>query len=236
VLREPDPLVLLRRALVLRGDFAVAVERLAAALLPEDADPVDFARLELDFFAALARDAVGRDAVARDEPERAPLDLARDELLRPLVDLRVLPDLAPPPVPTTDSTSADHLPDMIRCAASATASAISDPSFVALEATLLAACCALSAASSPASRIARRAFGLALIAAAAAAKPAASISLLIAALASLSTVLLPELELEPERDDVDDLGFDVEELFLVDFAIASLPPGERHFRAVTVPE
>jgi hypothetical protein len=218
VLREPDPLVLLRRALVLRGDFAVAVERLAAALLPEDADPVDFARLELDFFAALARDAVGRDAVARDERERGPLDLARDELLRPLVDL--LPDLAPPPVPTTDSTSADHLPDMIRCAASATASAISDPSFVALEATLLAACCALSAASSPASRIARRAFGLALIAAAAAAKPAASISLLIAALASLSTVLLPELELEPERDDVDDLGVDLEELFLVDFAIA----------------
>jgi hypothetical protein len=58
--------------------------------------------------------------------------------------------------------------------------------------------------------------------------------LLIAALASLSTVLLFELELE--RDDVDELGFDLEELFLVDFAIASLPPGERHFRPVTVPE
>src|SRR6185437_3260542 len=145
-------------------------------------------------------------------------------------------DLAPPPVPTTDSTSALHLPDMMRCAASATASAINDPSLVALEATLLSACWAVSAASSPASRIARRAFGLALIAAAAAARPAASISLLIAALASLSTVLLFELELEPERDDVDELGFDLEELFLVDFAIASLPPGERHFRPVTVPE
>jgi hypothetical protein len=232
VVRERDPLVLLRRVLVLRGDFAAAVERGAAALLPDDlraaeeradADD-DFARLELDFFVALGRDAA----------ERARLDFARDEVLRPLVERRVLPDLAPPLAPTTDSTSAVHLPDMIRCAASATASAISDPSLVALEATLLAACCAVSAASRPASRIARRALGLALIAAAAAARPAASISLLIAALASLSTVLLFELELE--RDDVDELGFDLEELFLVDFAIASLPPGERHFRAVTVPE
>lgn len=86
--------------------------------------------------------------------------------------------------------AASHLPDMTRCAASATASAINAPSFVALAATLLAACCAVSAASRPASRIAFRAFGLALIAAAAAASPAASISLLIAALAILSTVLL----------------------------------------------
>jgi hypothetical protein len=69
----------------------------------------------------------------------------------------------------------------------------------------------VSAASSPASRIARRAFGLALIAAAAAASPAASISLLIAALASLSTVSFPELEEEPE------------ELLREDLAIASLP-------------
>jgi hypothetical protein len=84
------------------------------------------------------------------------------------------------------------LPDITRCAASATASAISEPSFVALAIMLLAACDALSAASRPASRIARRALGLALIAAAAAARPAASISLLIAALASLSTVSLPD--------------------------------------------
>jgi hypothetical protein len=62
---------------------------------------------------------------------------------------------------------------------------------------------AVSAASSPASRIARRAFGLALIAAAAAARPAASISLLIAALANLSTVSLPEEEPEePLREDL----------------------------------
>jgi hypothetical protein len=67
----------------------------------------------------------------------------------------------------------------------------------------------VSAASSPASRIARRALGLALIAAAAAARPAASISLLIAALASLSTVSL--LEDDPE------------ELFRADLAIDSSP-------------
>jgi hypothetical protein len=98
------------------------------------------------------------------------------------------------------------LPDITRCAASATASAISEPSFVALAIMLLAACDALSAASRPASRIARRALGLALIAAAAAARPAANISLLIAALASLSTVSLP--------DDV------LEELLRADLAIA----------------
>jgi len=51
--------------------------------------------------------------------------------------------------------------------------------------------------------------GLALIAAAAAARPAASISLLIAALASLSTVALPEEE--------------PEELLRADFAIVSSP-------------
>jgi hypothetical protein len=79
---------------------------------------------------------------------------------------------------------------------------------VALFITLLAALDAVSAASRPASRILRRADGLALIAAAAAASPAASISLLIAALAILSTVLEAE---------------DLEELFLADFAIAYLP-------------
>jgi hypothetical protein len=57
----------------------------------------------------------------------------------------------------------------------------------------------------------RRAAGLALIAAAAAARPAASISLLIAALASLSTVSLPE--------DFEDLV----EVFLAGLAIALSP-------------
>ena len=105
-----------------------------------------------------------------------------------------------------------HLPDMTRCAASATASAISEPSLVALAIMLLAALDAVSAASSPASRMARRALGLALIAAAAAARPAASISLLIAALAILSTVSLPD------EDD------ELEEHLRADLAIGYIPP------------
>jgi len=105
---------------------------------------------------------------------------------------------------------------MTRCAASATASAISEPSFVALAIMFVAAWEAVSAASRPASRIARRAFGLALIAAAAAANPAASISLLIAPLASLSTVLFPEPDEELEED--------LEDVLRADFAIFCLPP------------
>ncbi|HKS19683.1 MAG TPA: hypothetical protein VJS63_10815, partial [Bradyrhizobium sp.] len=111
------------------------------------------------------------------------------------VDLRAAPPVEAARCGVAPS-SAVHLPDITRCAASATASAISDPSLVALAIMLVAACDAVSAASRPASRIARRAFGLALIAAAAAANPAASISLLIAALASLSTVSLPEVFFE----------------------------------------
>jgi hypothetical protein len=107
---------------------------------------------------------------------RAPVERGRLELADPLEEAL---------------SSSVHLPDRTRCAASATASAISEPSFDALPTTALAACCALSAASRPASRIFRRAAGLALIAAAAAAKPAASISRLIAALAILSNVSLP---------------------------------------------
>jgi hypothetical protein len=105
-----------------------------------------------------------------------------------------------------------HLPDITRWAASATASAMIEPNLVALAIMLLAACDAVSAASSPASRILRRATGLALIAAAAAARPAAIISLLIAALASLSAVLPPD----PEEDRDEDL----DEVFRVDLAIA----------------
>ena len=85
-----------------------------------------------------------------------------------------------------DESSSLHLPDSSRCAASATASAISEPSREALLTIVVAAALALSAASIPASRIARRALGLAAIAAAAAVKPAASISRLIAAFAILS--------------------------------------------------
>jgi hypothetical protein len=107
-------------------------------------------------------------------------------------------------------SSPDHFPDITRCAASATASAINAPSLLALAMTLVAACDAESAASKPASRIARRALGLALIAAAAAAKPAPSISRLIAALAILSTVDLAD----PDFDDF---------FFVLGFAIAKPP-------------
>jgi hypothetical protein len=101
--------------------------------------------------------------------------------------------------------SSAHLPESTRCAASATASAISEPSFEALFIICVAAALALSAASRPASRIALRAFGLAAIAAAAAVNPAASISRLIAALAILSKVVLLDppllLLLPPRRED-----------------------------------
>jgi hypothetical protein len=98
-------------------------------------------------------------------------------------------------VPLALESSSAHLPDNTRWAASATASAISEPNFEALFIICVAAALALSAASRPASRIALRALGLAAIAAAAAVSPAASISLLIAALAILSIVDLPELPL-----------------------------------------
>jgi hypothetical protein len=78
--------------------------------------------------------------------------------------------------------------------------------------TDLAALSAVSAASIPASLIALRAFGLALIAAAAAASPAASISLLIAALANFSVVDREELD----REDLELV------LRLLAFAIANL--------------
>src|SRR5204862_8202461 len=71
------------------------------------------------------------------------------------------------------------------------------PSLEALVIIDVAAELALSAASRPASRILRRAPGLAAIAAAAAVNPAASISRLIAAFAILSIVELPRDPLDP---------------------------------------
>jgi hypothetical protein len=214
VLRERGD-VLRLRALLRASFFAPPVAALFAraagvlrALLARVAPDVDdFARVEIVLFAVL-RLAVERFAVDL----RAPVLREEDERDADVVELA--PELS----------SAVHLPDITRCAASATASAIKVPSLVALATTLLAACEAVSAASSPASRIALRAFGLALIAAAAAARPAASISLLIAALANLSTVSLREEALE--------------ELLLEDLAIASSPSstGKRHFSAVTVPK
>jgi hypothetical protein len=185
------------RVPLLRG-LAAPVERFAAGLaaVDEGLEPDDdFLADVLAFFAGL------RLAVERFADERLADDL-RAPLLRP--ELEAAP---PPALPSTD-----HFPVMTRWAASATASAINEPSLVALAITLFAAWVAVSAASRPASRIARRAFGLALIAAAAAASPAASISLLIAALASLSTVSLPDEERE-----------EPEEPLRADFAIASSP-------------
>jgi hypothetical protein len=164
--------------LVLRAVPSVAGFALEArAFVPEA-----FARVVVDLRAAGFRADVLRVLVEREPP---------------FVELAAVAAPLPP-------SSSLHLPDMTRCAASATASAIKEPSFDALETIVLAAACALSAASSPASRILRRAAGLALIAAAAAASPAASISRLIAALASLSSVSFPE------------------PLFLLDLAIAKL--------------
>ncbi len=208
-----------------------AVELFAGDLRAVDAgcqrSPIS-ARVE-GALAAVFRVPLLRDADARfagfADALRALLDFAEDDALLVLAELSI-----------------DHLPDMIRCAASATASAMIEPSLVALEAIALAACEAVSAASSPASRIFLRAAGLALIAAAAAARPAASISLLIAAFASLSTVVLFELELDEDElergEDVRDRE-DVErdELLRVGLAMAFLPPcaEERHFKAVAVP-
>ncbi len=145
----------------------------------------DFARVEreVDEAAAALRVLLDRVPVAAFAFERGfaevlVFELDRAERRAPVDDA---PELA------LDGSLDDHFPDITRCAASATASAMIEPNFVALETMLLAACDAVSAASRPASRIFFRAAGLALIAAAAAARPAASISLLSAALASLST-------------------------------------------------
>jgi hypothetical protein len=177
------------RAADLRAGFAAAVERLAAGFFAADERPEDdFARVEAFRVPELLRAADLRAVLDR------PLLRAADEEAEPELALA--------------SPSIDHLPDMTRCAASATASAMIDPSLVALDITFVAACEAVSAASRPASRILRRAAGLALIAAAAAARPAASISLLIAAFASLSRLSLLD------RDE------EAEELFFEDLAIA----------------
>jgi len=193
--------------------------------LPPERDPLFAVDLRAGFFAGAEPVAPALAAAERlDAVDRDPLDLARDAVERVLVDLALEPVEARPeelrddpeelreePVEEPDeSSSPPHLPLITRCAASATASAMMLPSLVALDIMLVAACDAVSAASSPASRILRRALGLALIAAAAAARPAASISLLIAALAILSIVSLRE-EVEPE-----------EPLF-ADFAIVNSP-------------
>jgi hypothetical protein len=213
----------------LRGDLDAPVP--LDALFAPDArlEPVldDAAREDVDLRPVdFAAEPVG---LARAEVEREPVGFARDVLDRVPDDRPPRPELLDDePELVLASPSTDHLPDMTRCAASATASAMMDPSLVALDTTLLAAAVAVSAASRPASRILRRAAGLALIAAAAAASPAASISLLIAALARRSTVSLPEELEEPEEP---------EDVLFEDLAIASSPSiwRKRHLNAVTVP-
>lgn len=189
----------------LAADF---VERLPLDCAAEDFEADDF-----------ERDAEDRDLLApelRDPPDLLPLDV-------PEPPLPLLLEDAP--------ASIDHLPLITRLAASVTASAISAPNFVALDKTDFAALSAVSAASIPASRIALRAFGLALIAAAAAARPAASISLLIAAFASFSVVLFDEPDdrelvlddLDPAAEDRDLFPDDLDPVLLLDLAITNLP-------------
>ena len=116
--------VLRAREDVLRG-FAA---RLAAGLraVAERPVPVDDFAPDVDAFFAVPRFAVDRFAADRLAVDlRAPVRRADDD------ELEAEPALALP--------STVHLPDMTRCAASATASAINDPSLVALAITLLAA-------------------------------------------------------------------------------------------------
>lgn len=113
------------------------VDDLRALLDRLEPAPADFAPAAGDFAAPLfARDAVEREL----EPfARDPADFARDPA-----------DLRAPPVREADADEPDvelvlallsivHLPDITRWAASATASAMSEPSLVALAITLLAA-------------------------------------------------------------------------------------------------
>ncbi|HEU5068705.1 MAG TPA: hypothetical protein VFT61_11055 [Sphingomicrobium sp.] len=185
-------------------------------------------------FAALLVEGLPPDLAADDfEREEDERDLLAPEL-RDVPDLLPLDRLDPlllPPLLLDALVSIDHLPLITLLAASVTASAISAPSLVALDNTDLAALSAVSAASIPASRIALRAFGLALIAAAAAARPAASISLLIAAFASRSVVLFDEPDdrelelddLDPAAEDRDLLPEDLDPVLLLDLAITNLP-------------
>ena len=182
VLRER---VAVERFAVLRGAFAAPV---AAALVVE--------RLAVVFRAVDERVAAPVEAFARvEEVERFAAGLRALAVPRRADD-----EVDPPLLPVVAEPSKFHLPDITRCAASATASAMIEPSLVALDTMLLAAGDAVSAASRPASRIFLRAAGLAAIAAAAAVIPAARISLLIAALASLSIV---SLDLERDDDELD---------------------------------
>jgi len=126
VLRDLE--VLRFRVLPLRAGFLAPLPAAGLRAVDARAPPplADLARVDVDFFAVL-RLAVERFAVAR---------LAVDFRAPPLRD-DVDDDERDVLVP--ESSSIDHLPDITRCAASATASAISEPSLVALDIMLLAA-------------------------------------------------------------------------------------------------
>jgi hypothetical protein len=83
-----------------------------------------------------ARDAVERELEAL---VREALDFARDPPDLRAAPPREVPVDEPEAEPVLADPSTVHLPDITRCAASATASAISEPSLVALAITLLAA-------------------------------------------------------------------------------------------------
>ena len=120
------------RAAGLRAVFLAAALGLAADVRV-DARPADFVavvRLAAVDFRAVDLRAAGLRAVVFRALDLRAVDLRAVDLRAPPVDEAARAGVA----------SSDHLPDMTRCAASATASAINAPSLVALEATLLAAC------------------------------------------------------------------------------------------------
>ena len=132
----PDPRVVLRREAPRRPFVDLRAAGLRVPVLALRAVvPVDLrAVVPLDFAARVvlvlrvpddARFAVER--LAGEPFAREPL-----ELLAELAD-RALPPVPELPVPSS------HLPDITRCAASATASAISEPSLDALATIVLAA-------------------------------------------------------------------------------------------------
>ena len=145
--RRPRELELVReRPPLLRGFRAGALADFVAD--PELPDDLRAAPLPLEPAEDLARDALAFLAapplLLRLAVEREALDFAAEDLRAPLdffvrlallfrPDVELLPELA------LALPSIVHLPDITRCAASATASAIKLPSLVALAIMVLAA-------------------------------------------------------------------------------------------------
>ena len=126
--------MLVLRLAVVRGFAAVPVDVFAAPPLARFA----VERFAGDLRAVEARAVPPLDVFARVEVERFAVDL-RAPVERLAAVLRAGFDA----LLELDEVDADpsmlHLPDITRCAASATASAMIEPSFVALDTTLLAA-------------------------------------------------------------------------------------------------